>query len=350
MLHHLISGNSNEKSTKNLDFSRLFEYNGNINVPFLYYLFNNDYGHIYTTYQNLDANLLFDRIIETYNVPLQNILKNNTFTKEEVLMDSFVITLRKDLLIHYNTTNYWTKVFYSNLIPEQMLQDLLHIIQDCMYEVEEVSPLGKVHLMCEDNGYLYLRDFDVKKADFDIQSHYNDDFLPVHQVIVDRLSQPDDTGLVLLHGEPGTGKTYYIRYLASAINKKIIYIPSEYAPKIASPNFLPLMIDNPNSVLIVEDAESIVESREENGRSASVSNLLNIADGLLSDCLNIQIICTFNTHLSNIDQALLRKGRLIANYEFKPLEIQKARALSYHLGFDALITEPTTLADIYNQD
>jgi hypothetical protein len=99
--------------------------------------------------------------------------------------------------------------------------------------------------------------------------------------------------------------------------------------------------------LIVEDAENILEERRA-GSSDSISNLLNIADGLLSDCLKIQIICTFNTPLENIDQALLRKGRLIARYNFKPLETNKAIKLSEQLGFEKKIENPMTLAEIYN--
>ncbi|TAD97616.1 MAG: AAA family ATPase, partial [Bacteroidetes bacterium] len=160
----------------------------------------------------------------------------------------------------------------------------------------------------------------------------------------------DDKGLVLLHGEPGTGKTHYIRYLTGKIDKKMIYIPSDYADKVASPQFLPLMISNPNSILIIEDAESIIESRESTGRTAAVSSLLNIADGLLSDCLNLQILCTFNTHIDNIDKALLRRGRLIANYQFNALETEKAQKLSDSLGFTVKYDKPATLSDIYNSE
>ena len=63
-----------------------------------------------------------------------------------------------------------------------------------------------------------------------------------------------------------------------------------------NPEFIDLLIDNPNAVLIIEDAENIIMDRKINNNS-SVSNLLNISDGLLSDCLNVQIICTFNSAL-----------------------------------------------------
>jgi hypothetical protein len=43
-----------------------------------------------------------------------------------------------------------------------------------------------------------------------------------------------------------------------------------------------------------------------------------------------------------VDSALMRKGRLIAKYEFGKLSIDKAQQLSNHLGFDKVITTPMT--------
>jgi hypothetical protein len=121
------------------------------------------------------------------------------------------------------------------------------------------------------------------------------------------------------------------------------------ANSMTNPDLMALLIDHPNSIFVIEDAENIIIDREKNGNSP-VSAILNISDGLLADCLNIQIICSFNTDLSKVDTALLRKGRLIAKYEFKELEIKKAQMLSSKLGFASSITEPMTLTAIYNQD
>ena len=121
------------------------------------------------------------------------------------------------------------------------------------------------------------------------------------------------------------------------------------AVAITNPDFLSVLIENPNSIFVIEDAENIVLDREQKGSSA-VSTLLNLSDGLLSDCLNIQIICSFNTDISKIDTALMRKGRLIAKYEFKALEVKKAQQLSDKLGFQTDILIPTILTDIYNQN
>jgi hypothetical protein len=46
----------------------------------------------------------------------------------------------------------------------------------------------------------------------------------------------------------------------------------------------------------------------------------------------------------------MRKGRLIAKYEFKELETEKSQLLSSKLGFETIINSPMTLTAIYNQD
>ena len=46
----------------------------------------------------------------------------------------------------------------------------------------------------------------------------------------------------------------------------------------------------------------------------------------------------------------MRKGRLIAKYEFKELETEKAQKLSDKLGFRTSIESPMTLTAIYNQE
>lgn len=152
-----------------------------------------------------------------------------------------------------------------------------------------------------------------------------------------------------MHGLPGTGKTTYLRHLIGNMKKKVLFVSPSVAGNLMNPEFIDLLIDNPNAVLVIEDAENIIMDRKYSSNS-SVSNLLNISDGLLSDCLNVQIICTFNSALNLVDSALLRKGRLIAKYEFGKLDVAKAQRLSDHLGLYQKIVKPMTLAEITNPE
>jgi ATP-dependent 26S proteasome regulatory subunit len=58
------------------------------------------------------------------------------------------------------------------------------------------------------------------------------------------------------------------------------------------------------------------------------------------------LICTFNTELENIDPALLRKGRLIARYEFPKMTPEKVAEISRQMGKEVEHPEAMSLADL----
>ena len=182
-----------------------------------------------------------------------------------------------------------------------------------------------------------------------IELNYGKDFLPVHKKILDKLNEDNGKGLVLLHGTPGTGKTSYIKYLCHKLKKEVIFLPPNLTESISSPDFVPFLLDHVNSILVIEDAEKVVFDRESGGSSRQgVSSILNMTDGILSDCLSIQIIATFNTSRDKIDKALLRKGRLIAEWKFDELSIENSNKLLSSLSKNYTAKSPMTLSDIYN--
>ncbi len=220
--------------------------------------------------------------------------------------------------------------------------------------LEYIEYFNSIAIKEENGGHLNILvktqdgfDLERKKIscpDLDFDLNYNHDFKQIHELIIDKLSVDFSKGIVLLHGKAGTGKTTYIRYLINNLKKKVIYIPPNMTNVLSDPELIKFFITHSNCILVIEDAENVLMKRAVHS-SQAIANILNLSDGLLSDCTNIQIVATFNTSLENIDEALLRKGRLIAKYEFTELEDSVTKKIAEKLGVN--INGKHTLADIY---
>lgn len=212
------------------------------------------------------------------------------------------------------------------------------------------SEKSQVYMVVQDDGGLDLRSFDINIPELDIELNYGKDFSEKHDYLLKALSRESKKGIALLHGLPGTGKSMYIRYLISLMseNRTMIYLPNQLISSLTDPSFIPLMADYPNSVLIIEDAEEAIKSRKSGG--ATVDKILNLSDGIISDFLGTQIICTFNSDIAIIDEALLRKGRLILKHEFKKLSVEQAQKLANKLGKNVTVEKEMTVSEVYNME
>jgi|AntRauTorckE5430_2_1112549.scaffolds.fasta_scaffold00037_9 hypothetical protein len=208
-----------------------------------------------------------------------------------------------------------------------------------------VNPVFRVLTKGRD-GYR-TRVVDIDHANIDLKVNYNDSLLEVDGIIRNSIEE-QQSGLILLHGIPGTGKTSYIKTLLTRyMDEKFIFIPNDFVDEMLKPDFITFLITQKNSILVIEDAESVIMARDQSQNKSIVSTILQITDGLFSDYLNIKVICTFNTDVSKIDKALFRKGRMIAFYKFEELEVKKAMTLLDVKNTNEL-PEARTLAELYN--
>jgi len=299
---------------------------------------------------NIDCKKANPWFAATYSHEIKDhyFLKRYFNESKKAELDDIFYFLYDDLIINFDTNCTTVRFLFKKTALETVEAIIARMKK---FKIKRRKPRYKpeITILIKSPFGTETKPLKINRPKLNLDYNYNDDFKEVHQTILKRLSKKDDKGLVLLHGKPGSGKTFYIRHLISKLRKKIVFLPPDMVRAITGPNLISILLENKDSIFVIEDAENILIDRERNGISPA-SALLNISDGLLSDCLNIQLICSFNTDITKVDRALLRKGRLIAKYEFKELEPAKAQALSDKLGFTTIIEQPMTLTAIYNQE
>lgn len=250
-------------------------------------------------------------------------------------------------------TEYIVSLYDSATIDniEEIVDELFKQLPQCVVEIPSDRPSVSLVAFDPKNGDYYTVLTEINKVDIDIEKNYNDDFKPICDDIFEFLcSEERKSGLIILNGEPGTGKTYFIRHLVNCCPKDYIIIPPSIAPRLSSPEFIDFMLNHEDCIFILEDCETVIRSRSSNDFTNAVSSILNMSDGLMSDIMNVKIICTFNADINTIDEAILRKGRCFANYEFKKLDKEKVKVMLNERGIELDEYEDMTLADIYNYD
>lgn len=65
---------------------------------------------------------------------------------------------------------------------------------------------SSIQLVRSDMGQMDTEEYNLSIPEMDLELNYGTDFLKLHETIVKRLNAQGDKGIILLHGDPGTGK------------------------------------------------------------------------------------------------------------------------------------------------
>ncbi|SFK62129.1 AAA family ATPase [Methylocapsa palsarum] len=139
---------------------------------------------------------------------------------------------------------------------------------------------------------------------------------------------------IILHGQPGTGKTSLIHALASDLGFDIKYIKSLHGLGEA------FMSGTKNDLFVIEDIDTIANGlnrdspRERDGSNpfeglamfgSPLHEILNSMDGMQTPD-GLKFIVTTN-HLDKLDPAIIRPGRIDEVIEIGPLFVDSARRM-----------------------
>ena len=190
------------------------------------------------------------------------------------------------------------------------------------------------------------RDVHLPPAKTKLRAEFYPDLGDPYRFMDDYLSS--EASVLLLAGPPGTGKTTLLRHM---ILERRLTAHVIYDEKLMERDqiFQDFLFDTASDIMIIEDADTILSAREDDGNKL-MSRFLSVSDGLIK-LPNKKLVFTTNINdFSRVDQALMRPGRCYNVVHTRPLNLAEAQAAAKVADLP-IPTERKeyTLAELFNQ-
>lgn len=166
---------------------------------------------------------------------------------------------------------------------------------------------------------------------------------PVEKFIDSYLAS--SSSILFMMGEPGTGKTSLVRHM---VYTRRLDATMTYDHDLLERDqiFVNFLTSDEDGVLIIEDADTMLGSRESEGNKL-ISRFLNVSDGLIKMQGKKIVVTTNLGDFTKVDPALVRPGRCFGSMKFRALTAKEASAAAHVAG----VEDPgcsVRLADLFN--
>ena len=301
---------------------------------------------------NTYSSKLFNKVMSGY------ILDKNVFT--EVIPDSEEVIINDKMLVKLDEKCYLSYVVADRNMDNSFIDsitfyyegsyegisDIVDELNDCIldYCEDDSNKLNTIGLSV--NG-LEIEPINLKEENDNTDLFYNaGTFKRVDKAI--KGIKKADKGLTILYGERGTGKTSVINYIASKLDRIVIFIPSSMIEHtINNPEFRKFIKKYEKPILVLDDCELFLGGDIYSKSSMFANNLLQMVDGFLSDTMNVNIVAILNIEDEDeIDPSLLECNNLIEVVEFLPLSEEESNDLAKSLGSNKKYKNKTKVIDI----
>lgn len=159
--------------------------------------------------------------------------------------------------------------------------------------------------------------------------------------------------IAIIHGPTGTGKSHILRDFLRIPSCCFVFVPTRLIDAMSDPSLMRSLVNqrihHGRVVFLVEDADGVLATRHADNVS-SISTLLNMGDGIFSDVMDVRFILTSNLKTSEVDPAILRKGRLSGTVFVDKLPKERANEVMKRLLGDKAgdpFATAKSLAEVY---
>lgn len=223
------------------------------------------------------------------------------------------------LHLNYSTTKNYVEVHITAIAEHDKVNSAIAAAIAMFADAKQVEGGMRVLWKYDSGGSVMNRWFQSNPQGKLFDTSYPYLPCPVDEYINTYLDAEEP--VLLLLGEPGTGKTRFIRRLMTLMGERDGNMAAIYTTDRSivsqSDMFVEFLGDTEYALLVVEDMDEELRERETGNRA--MYNLLGSSDGIVSTNGKKIVLSTNLPNMNHIDGALLRPGRCYDAVAFRAL-------------------------------